>query len=295
MSHRKAVALMILITLLWSTAGVVTRQLESTGGFELTFWRSAFNALALLAALRWMRGPALWGQVLRAPRAARASALCWAVMFSAFMLALTMTSVANVLVMMSAGPLLTALLARSFADHHLPPRTWAAIALGSAGIAWMFGQELGRGAGSLAGMAVALCVPLASALNWTLLQRARHAADAGADMLGAVMLGALLSAALMLPLAWPLRASVHDLGLLAGLGLFQLALPCVLVVRLTRHLPAPELALLSLLETVFGVLWAWLGAGEVPSAATLGGGAMVLLALAGNELLGMRGRLAAAH
>jgi drug/metabolite transporter (DMT)-like permease len=39
---------------------------------------------------------------------------------------------------------------------------------------------------------------------------------------------------------------------------------------------------------VFGVAWAWLGAGETPSVAVLGGGALVLLALAGNELLALR-------
>jgi drug/metabolite transporter (DMT)-like permease len=103
-----------------------------------------------------------------------------------------------------------------------------------------------------------------------------------------VMLGALLSAAAMLPLAWPLQASNHDVGLLALLGVVQLAIPCLLVVRLSRELPAPEIALLALLEVIFGVLLAWLGAGEVPAASTLAGGALVLGALAGNELMGRR-------
>jgi hypothetical protein len=84
-------------------------------------------------------------------------------------------------------------------------------------------------------------------------------------MLPAVLLGALLSAAVTLPLAWPLQASGHDIGLLALLGVVQLAIPCLLVVRLTRELPAPEIALLALLEVIFGVLLAWLGAGEVPA------------------------------
>ena len=90
-----------------------------------------------------------------------------------------------------------------------------------------------------------------------------------------------------------MQASVHDLGLLAGLGVFQLALPCLLVVRLARVLPGPQLALLGQLELVFGVLWAWVGAGEVPSTAALVGGAMVLAALIANELLGWRASAAA--
>ena len=56
MSHSRAVAAMLLATLLWSMAGVVTRHLQSAGSFEATFWRSFFNAAALLLLLGWLRG-----------------------------------------------------------------------------------------------------------------------------------------------------------------------------------------------------------------------------------------------
>jgi drug/metabolite transporter (DMT)-like permease len=149
----------------------------------------------------------------------------------------------------------------------------------------MFSQQLDTNA-NLQGIAVAFCVPLAAATNWCLLQHAGHAPNADhSDMPLALLLGALLSAVATLPLALPLQASLHDLSLLAGLGLFQLTLPCLLVVRLSRELSGAELSLLGLLEVIFGVLWAWLGAGEDPSSSTLVGGAMVLAALIGNELL----------
>jgi drug/metabolite transporter (DMT)-like permease len=60
-----------------------------------------------------------------------------------------------------------------------------------------------------------------------------------------------------------------------------------MVVGLTRILPAPEIALLGLLEVVFGVLWAWIGAGEPPGPTALTGGILVLGALVGNELLAL--------
>ncbi|MFC5300975.1 DMT family transporter [Azospira restricta] len=290
MSHARAVSLMILVTLLWSIAGVVTRHLDAARSFEVTFWRSLFNALTLAVALTALRGPALWRGLLQWPRALWLSGACWAVMFTAFMVALTLTTVANVLVTMAVGPLVTALFFRLFLRRRLPARTWTAIALAGLGIAWMFGREAQAGV-SLAGSLVALAVPLAAAVNWTILQRNGERA-AGADMLPAVWIGAMLSALAALPLAWPLQASAHDLGLLALLGSVQLAIPCLLVVRLARELPAPEIALLALLEVVFGVAWAWLGAGEQPSTSTLAGGALVLAALVGNEALALhRGRL----
>ena len=199
---------------------------------------------------------------------------------------------------MALGPLFTALLSRFVLRHALPARTWWAIGVAGAGIAWMYGSAFALGdARHLLGTAVALGVPVAAAVNWTLLQHLKAHAESGrgstadapsTDMLPAVLLGALLSAAVTLPLAWPMDTSAHDLRLLALLGGVQLALPCLLAVTVARVLPAPEISLLALLEVVFGVAWAWLGAGEKPSAAVIGGGLLVLGALALNEAWALR-------
>ncbi|MCP4343740.1 MAG: DMT family transporter, partial [Desulfobulbaceae bacterium] len=107
------------------------------------------------------------------------------------------------------------------------------------------------------------------------------------DMLQAVLIGAVISALATLPLSLPFQASPHDLGLLSLLGVFQVAMPCLLLVRLSRELSAPEISLLTQLEVIFGVAWAWLWAGEHLSANTLTGGLLVLGALAVNELVRM--------
>jgi drug/metabolite transporter (DMT)-like permease len=277
---------------MWSIAGIVTRHLDSARGFELTFWRSLFNALALLLMLGWMQGPAQLARTLRGGgRVLWLSSACWAVMYTAFMLAITLTTVANVLVTMALAPLLTALAARFTLGHRLPLRTWVAIVVAGAGIVWMYGSELvGAEARHLAGTAVALCVPVAAAVNWTLLQHVHHTAprEQAPDMLAPVLLGALLSALFALPLALPFAATPHDLALLGLLGVVQLAIPCLIAVRLARVLAAPQMSLLSLLEVVFGVLWVWLGSDEAPTPAVLGGGALVLAALAANEALALR-------
>ncbi len=96
--------------------------------------------------------------------------------------------------------------------------------------------------------------------------------------------GAALSCLVALPFALPFQATPQDIALLAFLGVFQLGLPCMLVVVASRVLLAPEIALLGLLEVVLGPLWAWLGAGEVPARSTLIGGTIILAALVVNEL-----------
>lgn len=287
MTHQRAVLAMVGVTLMWSIAGVVTRWLDVVEPFEVTFWRSLFNAVALGLLLLWWRGPWLLAYAIKSGgRTLWLSGLCWSVMFTAFMVAITLTTVANVLVTMALAPLFTALLARFVLGNRLALRTWLAIVVAGAGIAWMYGADVqGAEPRHLLGVGVALGVPVAAAVNWTLIQ---HNAASKQDLLPAVLVGALISAALTLPLAWPLGSGAHDLGLLALLGTVQLAIPCLIAVSIARVLPAPEVSLLALLEVIFGVAWAWLGADEAPSVSVLGGGALVLGALVVNEWLALR-------
>jgi len=291
LTHSRAVLLMVAITLMWSIAGVVTRHLESARSFDVTFWRSFFTLLSLLVILPLFQGREVFSRIRHGGRALWISGFCWSFMFTAFMMALTLTSVANVLITLAVGPFLTALLARVVIGHRIAMRTWLAIAVAGLGIAWMFGGDLqANGDGSqLAGTLVALLVPMAGAINWTVVQRSQAQGDK-VDLVPAVMVGAFISSLVTLPLALPLTATPHDIALLAMLGLVQLAIPCVLSVRCASVLKAPEISLLALLEIIFGILLAWLGAGEVPGTNVLTGGALVLGALLVNELFGWRQR-----
>lgn len=262
---------------LWSIAGVVTRQVERAAGFEIVFWRSLCAFAFVAAVLLAQRLP------VKPSRPLLVSGAMWGVMFTAFMLALTLTSTANTLVVMSIAPLLTALLARAFLSDPLPARTWIAVGAAALGIGWMFAADFGaHSARDYSGMALAALVPVASAINVVTLR----AAAASVDLRPAVMLGGALSCLVALPLALPLQATPRDIALLAFLGVFQLGLPCVMLVVASRVLLAPEIALLGLLEVLLGPVWAWLGAGETPARGTLFGGAIVLGALALNEISG---------
>jgi drug/metabolite transporter (DMT)-like permease len=264
---------MVIAPVLWSTAGVVTRHMERAQPTEQVFWRSLFAFLFVAAYLLFKKKTPLsmgWAGLV--------SGAMWAIMFTAFLFALSLTTTANTLVMMSVSPLLTALLAWLFLKDPLPLRTWIAAGAAAAGIIWMFHSNFSSH--HLLGMLVALVIPVAAAINVVTLR----ASAARVDLIPAVMLGGALSCLIALPLALPLQASPGDVALLAFLGFFQLGLPCMLLVVASRTLLAPEIALLGLLEVVLGPLWAWLGAGEVPAQSALLGGMVVLGALAANEL-----------
>jgi len=271
---------MLIAPVLWSLAGVLTRQIESSRSLELAFWRSLFCALFVGTALFvfWTGNPL--EKIRKAGPAGLVSGAMWGLMFTVFIVALKLTTTANVLVVCSLGPLFTALLAYAVLREPIPAPTWIAIVAAAIGMAAMFG------AGFTAdeprhvwGTLLALLIPVAAAINVVILRRS----GAHLDLMPAILLGAVLSMAASLPWALPFSAGSRDLAVLATMGVFQIGLPCMLLVLAARTLSASEIALLGLLEVVLGPLWAWLGANEVPAAATLAGGALVLAALAGNE------------
>ena len=282
--HRLAVSTIVLCTLLWSLAGIVTRQLDQAAGFEITFWRSLACTICVAGWLMATERRAWVSAITRTGMPGLVSGVMWAVMFTCFMVALTLTTVAKTLVVMALAPLLTALLAWMVLGERIAARTWLAIVVAGGGIVWMVADGLREGGGSLLGMLVAAGVPLASAINLVNMKRQQ----ARVDLVPAILIGGVISCVAMLPLMLPFQASGRDVVLLTLLGAFQLALPCILLIRAARFLSPQETALLSLLEVVFGPLWAWLGAGEQPAASTLYGGALILGALVANELFATR-------
>jgi drug/metabolite transporter (DMT)-like permease len=271
---------MLAAPVLWSSAGVVTRHIERTPPFEQVFWRSLF-AFAFVFTYLVIRKTSPWRSVVAAGVPGLVSGLMWAIMFTAFLFALSLTTTANALVVMSVSPLLTAFFSKLFLKDPVPLRTLLASAAAAVGIALMFSTDLSA---HYAGMAIAFLIPVAAAVNVVVLR----ASAAKLDLVPAVMLGGALSCLIALPFAVPFQGSGKDIALLAFLGITQLGLPCMLLVLASRALLAPEIALLSLLEVVLGPLWVWLAVGEEPGGATLVGGAVVLAALVMNELAAIR-------
>jgi drug/metabolite transporter (DMT)-like permease len=282
LSHRNAALLLAFCALCWSIAGVFTRHLDNAEGFEVTFWRSFFCIIGVGAILaRQQRGSPLRA-IIRMGWPGLFSGVMWAIMFTCFMLAVLRTSVANTLLVLSVAPLLAALLGRVVLGVRIRPLTWLAIMLAAFGIWWMV--RGGVSAEGLAGMLIAAAVPVASALNIVTLKRLQ----ANVDLAPAILVGAIISCLVTLPASWPLEATANDLAILALLGVVQLAIPCFLMIRATRSLAPHEVALIALLEVVFGPVWAWIGAGEAMPAATIQGGLVVLAALAANAMVGAR-------
>src|SRR5260221_524568 len=151
------------------------------------------------------------------------------------------------------------------------------------GIALMVWESLASGTGLL-GNVFAFGIAITYAGQVTPLRLA----GANTDMIPSALIAGALAMAVALPFAWPLATVAHDVGVFALMGVFQIGLPNVLMIRAARLLTATEVVLLGMVEVVLGPIWVWLAIGERPSDMALIGGAIVLTALAGNALAGSR-------
>ena len=280
--HRKGIALMIGATLCWATAGVLVRNMEVTDGWKITFWRSFFMTVFLLVVLSFQHGSRLLQRVHAMGWPGVVSGLLFAGMMISFILALSLTTVANTLVVGSISPFVAALCGHLFLGEKVAPRTWVAMIAAIGGIVMMFFD--GLTSGGWAGNLIALCIPVGFGANVVILRKHRTAVD----MVPSVLLAGIFSMLIALPFALPLSVSTSDLVLLSIMGTVQLGVGLLLMMVAVRYLASAEIGLLSILEIVFGTLSVWVLIGERPSQTALIGGAIVIGALAANQIASLR-------
>lgn len=273
---------MIGAALCWSMGGVLVRKIAVPDPWEIVFWRSFFMTLFVAAILGASHGAATIGRIRAVGRGGLVSGLMFATMFFCYILSLSHTTVANTAALSAIAPFCVAVFGWMFLAERIALRTWLAILAAVSGVVLMFTD--GMDSGQVAGNPFALGVPLAFTMNVYVLRRMH----ARVDMIPAVMIAGILSAAVALPLAWPLTPTLPDIGIFVLLGFVQLGLGCVLMTRATRYLASGEIGLYALLENVLAPIWAWIGVGERPQDLALAGGVIVIIALATNEWLDLR-------
>jgi drug/metabolite transporter (DMT)-like permease len=280
--HRKGIALMVGATMCWATAGILVRNMEVTDGWKIAFWRSFFMTAFLLVVLSFQHGSRLLQRVHAMGWPGVMSGLLFAGMMISFILALSLTAVANTLVVGSVSPFVAALCGHLFLGEKVASRTWLAMIAAIGGITMMFFDALSGG--GWAGNLIALCIPLGFGANVVILRKHR----AAVDMMPSVLLAGIFSMLIALPFALPLLVSTGDLALLSIMGVVQLGAGLLLMMVAVRHLGSAEIGLLSILEIIFGTLSVWVLIGERPSQAALIGGGIVVAALAANQIAGLR-------
>ncbi|MBD0413094.1 DMT family transporter [Oryzicola mucosus] len=272
--ERQGLLLVFLSALAWSFGGTIGRFVETPDGWTMVFWRSFWAVAFLVGFMLWRdgrRGTLRMFAGMGVP--GMAVAICFGISSACFVLALSYTTVANILLMQAGVPLIAALISWVIFRERIAWTTWMAICAVILGIGIMV-SESATGAVSPIGDALALLIAICFAIATVITRRYAHVRMTPATCLGAALAG--LVAAFQ---SSGLITSVPDAMILFVFGALNLGLGFAFFAMGARLVPAVLAALMGTFEPVLGPVWVWLVHGEVPSASTMIGGTVVVLAL----------------
>ena len=285
LSYFNGVLLVLLAGVFWSTMGLGIRQIEYANVWQILLYRSISLAafLFILISLRSSLRP--FTTIRRVGIAGVIGGFGLVFAFAGGIFAIQTTTVANAMFLFASAPFFAAILGWIILRESVRRSTWIATAVAIIGIGIMVIE--GISAGHIVGNSAALLSALGFAvftiaLRWGKLE----------DMLPAVFLAGIFAIMVSLIVCfsrgYTLSLSANDAGIAVALGVFQVGMGLAIYTIGSKVVPAAELALLSMTEVLLGPFWVWLFLGELTSAYTMTGGLILLLAIAGNALTGLR-------
>lgn len=256
-------------------------RLIDVPALDLLFWRSAMMALVMGGVAVVVERGRARAYLLRFSWPVILAAGIYVAMNLFFIVGITHTTAANALVILAATPLFAALIGRFVLGERLAWFTWAASVGVVVLIGGIAGEALTGGGGT--GVLAALGAALMLAAYFTVFRRfpdiPRQQVFIIAGAFGAV---------LCLSVATPFDFDSRQMSLTLVLAILILPAATFLMTLGPRYLPAAEVSLLILLESVFGPVWVFLVIGEIPSPTTMACGAAILLTVAWHAIMSDR-------
>ncbi|WP_108125090.1 DMT family transporter [Saccharospirillum mangrovi] len=278
--HRQGVLVATLGVLVLSFDALLVR-LVGASPYDIGFWRGALVFVSMTTFMV-VTGRVQQFRVFAAHGvAALIITLLYGINTGLFVLSINHTSVANAVVVLASSSFFAALFSWLLLRETIPLRTWVAIVVAMAGVLIVFAGSLGMD--QWLGDALALLLAMLMGLMLTLLRRLPNL-----PKMPVVALSGLVTSLLCVGFAEPLALSAASYGWLAVMGLLQMPTASVLIMTATRYLPAPEVSLFLLIETLLGPVWVWLVLSEAISPLTFFGGVAILGAIFVHSWLSLR-------
>jgi drug/metabolite transporter (DMT)-like permease len=285
LSYVNGVILVLLAGVFWSSMGIGIRLIEEANVWQILLYRSSALAAFLFVIISFRSGNKPIRAIRKAGIAGAIGGVGLVVAFAGGIYALQTTSVANAMFLFAAAPFLAAFLGWIILRENVRKATWIAMLVAMVGIAIMVlnGMSAGRLAGNLSAILSAAGFAMFTiALRWGKLE----------DMMPAVFLAGIFALVTSALVCWfegfSFTIPANDIAVALALGVFQVGLGLTIFTIGSKVVPAAELALLSMTEVLLGPFWVWLFLGETADFYTLAGGAVLMMAIAGNALSGLR-------
>ncbi|MDB4154098.1 DMT family transporter [Candidatus Pelagibacter sp.] len=280
-SNQKKGSLLAFIAVMLITPDSIFIRLSNIETWGMLFYRGAIPFVVVLIGLIFFYK----NNLLKALIGIGYPGIFYVISFSicniTFIISIQNTNVANTLVMIAMAPMLSAILGSIFLKEVPDSKTWIAIIITLIAVSYIFHDsiEMGNFYGDLFGLITAFGL----ACNAVIARFAKNR-----DLVPSAVIGKLCVAIFAFFFVDTFSLVGTDLIFVPLMCVMCVAIPFVLVTIAPRFIPAEEVNLFFLLETIIGPFWVWLIINEQPSIETIQGGSIILLTIAIHSFLKLK-------
>ena len=255
-----------------SWGGFIIRSFEEASIWQILFLRSFFFLLALIAFLLLTYKKNTFNIIKESGLPGLLGGFVLSFSFVAFVVAMSNTTVANVVFIISTQTMFLAIFGYFYLKEKVSLIGLISILLAMSGIIIMVGDSISGG--SLFGNIVALAIPINFAIIVMIIRK-----NTKVDMVPAIFYSGIFSLIYGFFLAESFEFTKHDLWMGFLLGVPQLAVSFICITIGSRTVESATVGLLMLMETLCAPLWVWLFLNEIPPISVFIGGAVIISAI----------------
>ena len=255
-----------------SWGGFIIRSFEEATVWQILLLRSVFFMIALMVFLIATYKKNTIKIIKDAGYPAVLGGLVMSLSFIAFVVSMSITTVANVVFIISTQTMFLAIFGYFYLKEKVSLISFFSILLAMGGITIMVGDSLSTG--SFFGNIIALAIPINFSILVMIIRKNKNL-----DMVPAIFYSGIFSIIYGLILSESLVFTSHDILMGFFLGVPQLAFGFICITIGSRTTPSTTIGLLMLTETLFGPLWVWLFLNEIPPLSVLIGGLIIIMAI----------------
>ena len=281
LSDQKKGSLLAFVAVMFITPDSLFIRLSNIDTWGLVFYRGAIPFFTVLIGMLIIYKAEFFKMLLSSGRHGIIYIATFSVTNIAFVVSIQNTNVANTLVMIAMAPMLSAILGSIFLKEVPDQKTWIAIIITLISVTYIFYDsiEMGNFYGDLFGLITAFGL----ACNAVIARYAKNR-----DLVPSAVIGKLCVAVFALFFVDSFSLVGTDLIIVPLMCVMCVAIPFVLVTIAPRFIPAEEVNLFFLLETIIGPFWVWMVIKEQPSIETIQGGVIIILTIAIHSFLKLK-------
>ena len=281
LSNQKKGSLLAFIAVILITPDSIFIRLSNIETWGMLFYRGAIPFVVVLIGLIFFYKNNLLKALIDIGYPGIFYVISFSICNITFIISIQNTNVANTLVMIAMAPMLSAILGSIFLKEVPGSKTWIAIIITLIAVSYIFHDsiEMGNFYGDLFGLITAFGL----ACNAVIARFAKNR-----DLVPSAVIGKLCVAIFAFFFVDTFSLVGTDLIFVPLMCVMCVAIPFVLVTIAPRFIPAEEVNLFFLLETIIGPFWVWLIINEQPSIETIQGGSIILLTIAIHSFLKLK-------